>query len=155
MNGGRGAGRPRAAVLAVACAGCLTMAGCESVSDGAVPRPAQSPVRYGMQKFCLEVGSAMRAQDHGNVSQDMPLTTARVAIARQTGSVAVGLSALVSHAPRALRPTILGVIAEYRAYQQAADQATSVAQILAAAPRISPPRQADYLRLLAFTSREC
>jgi hypothetical protein len=143
------------ALAGLACAACLALTACQSVSDGAVPQPAQSPVRYGMQKFCLEVAAAMRAQDHGNVGGDMPLAVARTAIARQAGSVAAGLSALVGHAPRALRPTIRGVVAEYRAYLRAADQARSVAQILAAAPQISPPRQPDYLRLLAFTSRQC
>ena len=156
MKGSGLTGGRRRAALAVASGSCLALTACAAAATGDTPgQVRRASIPPATLKFCKQVATAMTALDSSSVTQYMSLTQAHKLVDQLMQRGVASFTTLAGKAPMHMKPTVLGVVADFRAYQKTTDKASSVQQILAIVSKGTPGQEPAYGRLLTYTSDNC
>lgn len=141
--------------LGVVAGSCLALTACAAASTGDTPgQPQQAAIPPATMKFCRQIATAMKSLDSQSVTQDMSVKQAHALVDQVMGRGVTSFTRLAGEAPASMKATALSVVADFRAYQKAADK-ESVEQIVATMSRATPTQQAAYEKLLTYTSDTC
>jgi hypothetical protein len=155
MYGSGPAGGWHKAALGVVAGSCLALTACAAASSGDTPgQPQQAVIPPATMKFCRHIATAMKSLDSQSVAQGMSVKQAHALVDVVMDRGITSFTALAQQAPTSMKPTVLGVVADFRAYQMVADK-ESVDQIVATVSQATPTRQAFYEKLLTYTSDNC
>jgi predicted Zn-dependent protease with MMP-like domain len=143
------------AAVGVVAGSCLALTSCAAASTGDTPGQVQrAAIPPATLRFCRQIETAMKSLDSQSVTQNMSLKQAHALVDQVMGRGATNFTRLAGEAPARIKATILSVVADFRAYQKAADK-QSVEQIVATVSRETPTQQAAYVKLLTYTSDTC
>lgn len=143
------------ATLGVVTGSCLALTACAAASSGDTPgQPQQAVIPPATMKFCRHIATAMNSLDSQSITQDMSVQQAHALVDQVMERSITSFITLAGQAPTRMKATILDVVADFRAYQKAADK-ESVEQILDTMSAATPTRQASYEKLLTYTSDNC
>jgi hypothetical protein len=145
----------RKATLGVVGGVCLALTACAAASTGDTPGQQQpAAIPPATMKFCRQIAIAMKSLDGQSVTSEMSPSQAHALVNHAMDRGIAGFTRLAGEAPTHMKATVLGVVADFRAYEQAADK-QSVEQIVSTVSRATPTQQASYDKLLTYASDNC
>jgi hypothetical protein len=143
------------AALGVVAGVCLALTACAAASTGDTPgQQQQVAIPPATLKFCRQIAVAMKSLDGQSVTSDMSSSQAHALVNHVMDRGIASFTRLAGEAPKHMKATVLGVIADFHAYEQTADK-QSVEQIVSTVSRATPTQKASYDKLLTYTSDNC